>query len=263
MPKHRVWMLASLTAGLIASAAWADCKEPAEARKVLEAHLKKAGVANAQIVPVESVALGKALPGQSFFSVRFRQFPVAIAPPEGFNSSNVFAVGKDGKPQLIRDAAELEKFMRAALAEVGKGKVESALASWLTLAPELHQDGFYAFEVLTKGFAIEEKGEAIEAAGRAMVTKGGNGELKVTMIFKDGKLAKVVASSKIRPGPRPRCQATKLLDADPIVREMAEQSLLYLGLSARDYIMEQRAKASPPLREAIDCLWRRIEMNGW
>jgi hypothetical protein len=54
-----------------------------------------------------------------------------------------------------------------------------------------------------------------------------------------------------------------LLDPDPIVREMAEQALLYMGLSARDYIMEQRAKASPRLREAIDRLWRRIEKNGW
>lgn len=233
------------------------------ARKALEAHLKKAGVANAQILPLEAGVLGKALPGQKFFAVRFRQFPVAVAPPEGMNSANVFAVGKDGKPRLIRDDTELEKFMRATLAGVDKGKVQDALASWLTLAPELHQDGFYAFEILNKGFAIEDKGEAIEAAGRAMVTKGGNGELNVTMIFKEGKLAKVVASSKLRPGPRPRCQATKLLDSEPIVREMAEQALLYMGLAARDYIMEQRAKATPPLREAIDRLWQRIEKNGW
>ncbi|MBM4069327.1 MAG: hypothetical protein FJ271_10325 [Planctomycetes bacterium] len=267
MPTHRLLAVASLSTLVACAAVHADdekVKEPSLAHKALEAHLEKAGIANAQIVPLKSAVLGKALPGQAFFAVRFRQYPVAVAPPEGMNSANVFAVARTGKPRLMRDAAELEKFLRGNLAGVGKAQVESALASYLTLAQELHQDGFYTFEVLTKGFAVEDKGnDTIEAAGRAMVTKGGNGELNVTMIFKDRKLAKVVASSKLRPGPRPRCQATKLLDPDPIVREMAEQALLYMGVAARQYIMEQRAKAAPQLRDAIDRLWRRIEKEGW
>jgi len=96
-----------------------------------------------------------------------------------------------------------------------------------------------------------------------MVMKGGNGEINVTMTFADGKLTKVADSSKIRPGPRPICQATKLLDADAIVRKMVEQDLLIMGLAAKEYLDEQRAQAGPELRQAIDRLWQRIQKNGW
>jgi hypothetical protein len=93
---------------------------------------------------------------------------------------------------------------------------------------------------------------------------GGKGDINLTMKFrKDGKVETAAETSKIRPGPRPICQATKLLDPDPIVRRMAEADLLFMGLDARDYLMEQRAQASPALREAIDRLWRRIEAEGW
>ena len=47
------------------------------------------------------------------------------------------------------------------------------------------------------------------------------------------------------------------------LRRMAEADLVYMGLAARDYLMEQRASARPELREAIDRLWRRIEKEGW
>jgi hypothetical protein len=54
------------------------------------------------------------------------------------------------------------------------------------------------------------------------------------------------------------CQATKLLDPDPIVRRMAEQDLLVIGKPATEYLDEQRARATPALREAIDRIWPRI-----
>jgi hypothetical protein len=53
-----------------------------------------------------------------------------------------------------------------------------------------------------------------------------------------------------------------LLDADPIVRRMAEQDLLIMGSAAKSYLDEQRAKASPELRRAIDRLWQRIVDEG-
>src|SRR5205085_5449764 len=110
---------------------------------------------------------------------------------------------------------------------------KTMLAAWLTLSQEFHQDGLFRFEVLEKEFDANPT----KAAGRAMVTQGGNGELKAELTFdKDGKLAKATEDAKIRPGPRPICQATKLLDADPIVRRMAEQDLLIMGLAARPYM---------------------------
>ena len=93
---------------------------------------------------------------------------------------------------------------------------------------------------------------------------GGSGTVTASLTFDDaGKLAKVSEEAKFRPGPRPICQATKLLDPDAIVRKMAEQDLLIMGLAAREYLNEQRAQAGPELRRAIDRLWQRIQKNGW
>ncbi len=185
--------------------------------------------------------------------------------PEGLHASNVFAVAKKtDKTTLIGDAKALKDFFQAHAAPVkNDAAARNALAAWLTLAQEMKQDGFYKFEVLQKEFAAEKNGQREEVRGRAIVTQGGKGELGATLVFEDGKLAKATETGKIMPGPRPICQATKLLDRDPIVRKMAEQDLLFMGLAAREYLMEQRAKARPELREAIDRLWRRIEAAGW
>jgi hypothetical protein len=39
---------------------------------------------------------------------------------------------------------------------------------------------------------------------------------------------------------------------------MAEQAILVMGRAAGEYVDEQRARATPELRQAIDRLWRRI-----
>ena len=67
----------------------------------------------------------------------------------------------------------------------------------------------------------------------------------------------------MHPGVRPICQATKLLDADPLVRRMAEQDILVMGQSAKEYLDEQRANAKPELKAAIDRIWKRIVDEGW
>jgi len=63
-------------------------------------------------------------------------------------------------------------------------------------------------------------------------------------------------------GVRPICQATKLLDCDPLVGRMAEQDILVMGSLAKEYLDEQRAKAKPELRQAIDLIWQRIVKEG-
>ena len=44
---------------------------------------------------------------------------------------------------------------------------------------------------------------------------------------------------------------------------MAEQDILVMGKSAKAYLDEQRAKAEPELKAAIDRVWRRILDEGW
>jgi hypothetical protein len=95
------------------------------------------------------------------------------------------------------------------------------------------------------------------------VASGGTGKLKVHMEFDaSGALADVVEQRSMHAGVRPICQATKLLDADPIVRRMAERDLLVMGRAAKAYLDEQRARATPELGQAIDRIWKHIVAEG-
>jgi hypothetical protein len=101
--------------------------------------------------------------------------------------------------------------------------------------------------------------------GKAVVVpNGGNkGEIAASLTFdRGGHLVTVSESVDIKRGIRPRCQATKLLDSDPVVRGMAEEAILVMGEAAKEYLDEQRTRAGPELREAIDRIWRRIVTEG-
>jgi len=214
---------------------------------------------NGQIVYLDAPSLAKSFPDYQFFALRFRQFPVARVLPEGMKASNVFAVSKDGKVEHLKDAKVLEGFFRTHGAAAKNEDTAGALnQGWLTLSQEFIQDGFYAFK-LGKPEVKTEGGKVVSATDTAVVMKGGNGEIRATLTFDNaGKLEKADEVSKIRPGPRPICQATKLLDPDPIVRRMAEQDLLIMGRAAKGYLTEARGKASAELQEAIDRIWERI-----
>jgi hypothetical protein len=113
---------------------------------------------------------------------------------------------------------------------------------------------------------VEKEKEGRKVSGKAVVEpKGGNkGEIGVTLVFDaDGKLTKADEKADLKAGVRPICQATKLLDPDPVVRRMAEKDILVMGRLAKPYLDEQRAKASPELRKAIDQVWQRIVEEGW
>jgi hypothetical protein len=219
---------------------------------------------NGTVLHIDSLALRKDFPDYHFFALRFRQYPVAMMIPKGMKASNVFAVSKEGKVEHLKDPTVLQDFFAkngpAAKSEEVAGNL---IQGWLSLVQEFVQDGFYAFKI-GKPEVKSEDGKVVSVEDTAVATKGGNGELTAMMTFhNNGKLKMVSGTTKLKPGPRPICQATKLLDPDPVVRRMAEQDLLYMGLAARDYLMEQRAAAGPALRQAIDRLWQRIQKEGW
>ncbi len=264
--RHLVLLVALSLPGFTAQI-WAQAPEkpmPEKVKKAIAAvkeDLAKRKGPEGGILWKSEDGLAKIFPDHVFVIARYRLFPVARVLPEGLRASNVFAV-KDGKVLHLKDAKSLEKFFKDHQSAV-KGEKEAILAlnSWLALTQEYHQDGMFQFETLAKEFAISDGGKT--ARGRAIVMKGGNGELAVTLTFADGKLASVQESAKIRAGPRPICQATKLLDADPVVRKIAEQDLLIMGLAARAYLEEQRNLAGPELRRAIEGIWERIQKQGW
>jgi hypothetical protein len=206
-------------------------------------------------------AVTASLPDVTCFAVTFRQYPIAILAPEPLKSGNVLAV-KDGKVEPISDRAALEKFLKANLKPVkDEAGAKAAAYTWVRLSQELHQDGFFKFSIPKDD--VKAEGAKAASAKAVVDPQGGNkGEIVVGLAFADGKLAKAEEKANVQAGIRPICQATKLLDADPIVRKMAEKDILVMGQSCKDYLDEQRAKASPELRKAIDRVWQRILDEG-
>lgn len=152
---------------------------------------------------------------------------------------------KDDKPVALTDLKELQTFFAANARAVKKAAdADDVVKAWLRAAAELNQDGFYKFTVTAE--PATAAGESVTATGTAAVApQGGNkGAITATLAFTGGKLATAETKVDLKPGIRPICQATKLLDADPIVRGMAEQSIRVMGSAAKPYLDEQRAKAS-------------------
>jgi hypothetical protein len=223
------------------------------------------GAEAARVTALGSDGMGPTFRDHVLFGVMFPQYPVARVAPPPLSSSNVVAVPKkkDGKPVPITDAKSLEKFFKEHGQEVKQGAAaEQTLMAWLRASAELNQDGFYQFTV--KADAPKVDGGTVTVTGSAPVDpkNGDKGQIMAALSFKDGKMLEAATDVKLSPGPRPRCQATKLLDPDPIVRQMAEDSIRVMGSAAKPYLDEQRAKASAELREAIDRVWKRIVEEG-
>lgn len=253
-----LFVLASPVAGADDPKPPADEEVKAAQARVAEFLKAIKGAEAARVAALTGDGIAATFPDHYLVAVMFPQYPVARVAPEPLRSSNVVAVPrrKDGKPTPVTDLKELEKFFRENARPVRSGAdAEATATAWLRAAAELNQDGFYKFTV-----KAERSDDATKAAGTAAVDpQGGNkGEIKATLTFKDGKPATVETTVKLLPGPRPICQATKLLDPDPIVRRMAEDAILVMGSAAKPYLDEQRAKATAELRGAIDRIRARI-----
>jgi hypothetical protein len=218
-----------------------------------------------QVKALTEDGMKETFPDHVVFSHVIRLFPIARPAPAPLKHANVIAIPKkDGKPILVTDTKLLEKFFKDHARPVKTAdEADAAIKAWLRATAELNQDGFYKFTVKTDDKPKVE-GDTVKGSGHAPVDpQGGNkGEVKATLTFKDGKLATADTKVELKPGVRPICQATKLLDADPIVRGMAEQSIRIMGSAAKPYLDEQRARAPRQLREAIDRVWAQIVAEG-
>ncbi len=232
----------------------------ADAKKAVQEFVEAKKATAGQVTALTDPALGKAVPDRALFSLRFRQFPIAFAPPEGFSASNILAVDGQGKVTLVPTVKELHAFARARFLAGDDATAKLAVRAWLLLHAEIVQDGFYKFQVIDESLKTSRQGDHLEASGRLIVMQGGNGEIAVRLTFDStGTLLTIKDTAKLVEGPRPICQATKLLDPDPLVRQICEADLLIMGRAAREYLLEQRARASKALQAEIDRVWQRIE----
>jgi len=184
-------------------------------------------------------------------------------PPAQLSASNLFVLKPGGSVDGLRDAADLETFFRAMLGPTRtEGEAKDAVVAWLRLTQEFQQDGFFQFSIAPDAVQVTAPGaRALQVRGRAVVDprSGNMGEIDAALAFDAaGKLVDVSETVKLKRGVRPICQATKLLDPDPVVRRMAEQDLLVMGKATGDYLAGQRARADRQLQNAIDRIWKRI-----
>jgi hypothetical protein len=197
--------------------------------------------------------------------VRFRQYPIGFLPPAPLKVNNIF-YDRAGSLELMTDIASLKAFFLARVKPVTTDDAaREAVTAWLLLSEELKQDGFFHFSIPAASLVVGHVGDKLLASGRAEVgpQMSNKGEIKAQLVFtRDGKLLSVDETSTVRAGIRPICQATKLLDPDPIVRRMAEQDLLVMGSAAKPYIDFIRPQLSSPLKAALDSLWGRILEEG-
>ena len=158
--------------------------------------------------------------------------------------------------------SEMKTFFSEKLCPVpSEDAANDAGQTWLRFSDELKQDLFFEYSPPAVDYMSTADGATV--TGQAVVTDGGQGQIDMTMNFDlTGTFVDVQESSTVRPGVRPICQATKLLDRDPIVRRMAEQDILVMGRMAKPYLDLIRAKSRPKLKQAIDRVWQRIVDEG-
>src|SRR5262249_26608681 len=125
---------------------------------------------------------------------------------------------------------EMEKFFLEHLGLINDDEAaKRAVSAWLRLSEELAQDGYFRFLIASDSLIVQKLNDGRKASGKAIVVHGGIGEISATLTFANGRLTDVVETNTVKGSERPICQATKLLDPDPIVRQMAEQAILSMG----------------------------------
>ena len=218
-------------------------------------------------VRISSAALDALFPDRLFYAVVVRQFPLArpVSPP--FNDQNVVVYHRDGSIDLQASPEAMQTYFKRSLAPAqNQGDAVRVMAAWLRLTQTYSEDGMFRFTIPMEQIktAWQPSGGLVVTGKALVVAKGGDsGEIDSTLTFigqgtNPRRLVSIHDKRDVHAGVRPICQATKLLDRDPIVRRMAEQDLMVMGSAAWSYIGEQREKASPELRSTIDRIWKRI-----
>ena len=235
----------------------------ADDQDLVQDYLESRGVSGAVVRRVTDDFVRRAFANFTFFGVIFRQYPIAVQcpPTPDLKCANLFFV-RDSKVDFVSTIEDLKFFFAENLSPApSQDAASDAASTWLRFSEELKQDLFYTFSPARISYTPRADLTVVRA--HASVAAGGDGKIEVVMTLGTaGSLVNILEKSALRPGIRPICQATKLLDPDPIVRRMAEQDLLVMGRAAKSYLDQVRATARPQLQQAIDRIWQRILNEG-
>jgi hypothetical protein len=172
-----------------------------QSRQVVQDHVQALGSVSIgkrlKLEDLQSAELRKIFDRCDFFLLRYPRYPVEVVPVAPLRVNNLFIVC-DGKVSHVSDEIELQEFFLQRFPVATDDKVRAdGVRSWLLLAQELHQDGFFSF-----GSPSVRTTDSL-AEGVVEVTKdSGEGRLSVTMEFSEGKLSKVSWGGNVVPGTR-------------------------------------------------------------
>jgi RNA polymerase sigma factor (sigma-70 family) len=232
-----------------------------EIKKAEEALKKEIGADFKSAKLLDAGQILRNFPDWLIFDVRFMyQYGVPLGRIEG---SACWAIHKKTGQRTrlgahgIVSVAELKKFLESNLPEAkDEGAVKDALWACLRITQEAFTDHRW-MDIKLDESSIKVAGKT--ASGKSVVAPPGQGFLTVSL-DQTRKPARIEIDIKIVRPPKPVCQATRLLDPDPVIRKMAEQQLLLMGKYAEEYLQQRRVEAeSPELRAAIDAIWKRIQ----
>jgi hypothetical protein len=237
---------------------WPARTAKADDQQLVQDYLTERGISGAVVRPVTDDFVGRVFPNFSFFGVIFRQYPLAVQCPPTLKCANLFFVRNNSQIDFASTIEDLTFFFAANLGPAPtQDAATDAVSTWLRFSEELKQDLFYTFSPSDVSYMPREDLKLLRA--HASVAAGGDGNIDAVMTLGSaGSLVNILEKSALHPGIRPICQATKLLDSDPIVRRMAEQDLLVMGRAAKAYLDQIRVTARPQLQQAIDRIWQRI-----
>ncbi|MDD4889174.1 MAG: hypothetical protein PHU85_04535 [Phycisphaerae bacterium] len=215
-------------------------------------------------------AAAEAFPDFTWCSVFKGYSPVARIdePQSSWPDRCLFAIDRKSNVTHIADAKALEDFFRKNLPVVqAEAAATLAVQAWLSLAQTIQDHAAFPIEAASLKAAKTDAGWTAQGRAAAGIGPGPGPRVRfndagfatVKLAFgADGKLKTATEEVKFRPGMRPICQSTKLLDPDPLVRSMAEQELRWMGRSAEQYLKARRAISSPAIQTAIDRIWQQI-----
>jgi len=224
-------------------------------KRMVERHLADMkGADRGQLVAIEAETLKRTMDDTDFFALRFRRFPIEVVPEPPLQPNNIFvALGE--KVIHVADKEALKRFLKKHLKPARDVKsIVAATDSCLRLFQEIHHDGFFEFEAPS----VKATDQTSEGEVKVVKQRGDKGELTVKLRIDQGKVIELEFGGQPIPGIRPKCQAARLLDPDPVIREIMRRDILVMGRACQPYLDEVRAAADPELRNAIDAVWQQI-----
>lgn len=172
-------------------------------RYYAEQYLDGRGATDYTLTAVTDDYVAATFPGLSFFEVVFEQYPHAVQPPAGLNTSDVLVVHADQVFPLTGPDVMHDFF----LGWVGPvPDTNAALAvggTWMRLTEVYSQDGFFTFSEPIVRLVNVDVGPLV-VMGEVDVIQGGTGSIKALLSFDgNGQLTDVQESRDVQPGSRP------------------------------------------------------------